>query len=83
MKATLRVQTDRVLGHASELLRGMPVENHHRCIEGGLYEPGSPLADERGWDYAEVVARVVAFHRERLDAVPDLCLIPDCAATAI
>jgi alpha-N-arabinofuranosidase len=49
MKATLRIQTDRVLGHASELLRGLFIENHHRCIFGGLVEDGSPLSDERGF----------------------------------
>lgn len=49
MKATLRIQTDRVLGQASSLLRGLFVENHHRCIFGGLVEEGSPLSDERGF----------------------------------
>lgn len=47
MKANLRIQTDRIIGHASSLLRGLFIENHHRCIYGGLWEEGSPLSDER------------------------------------
>jgi alpha-N-arabinofuranosidase len=49
MKATLRIQTDRVLARASNRLGGFFLEKHHRCIEGGLYEPDSPLSDERGF----------------------------------
>jgi alpha-N-arabinofuranosidase len=49
MKATLRIQTDRVLSRASEMMGGFFLEKHHRAIDGGLYEPGSSLADERGF----------------------------------
>jgi alpha-N-arabinofuranosidase len=49
MKATLRIQTDRVLARASDNLRGLFLEKHHRCVEGGIYEPNSPLSDERGF----------------------------------
>lgn len=49
MKATIRVETDRVIGRASELLRGQFLEHVHRCIDHGIYEEGSPLSDERGF----------------------------------
>src|SRR5688572_16917293 len=49
MKATIRIQTDRVVARASELLRGHFVEYDHRCINGGIYEEDSPQSDERGF----------------------------------
>ena len=48
MHATIRVQTDRLIAQASDLLRGHFIEHVHRCMEGGIVEEGSPLADERG-----------------------------------
>jgi len=49
MKATVRVQTDRLIGRASDLLRGHFIEHVHRCVQGGIYEEGSPRSDARGF----------------------------------
>jgi alpha-N-arabinofuranosidase len=49
MKATLRIQTDRVIARAHDNLRGHFLELHHNCIDGGFYHPESPLSDARGF----------------------------------
>ncbi len=49
MTATVRIQTDRLIAKASPHLRGHFVELVHRCIDGGIFEQGSPLSDERGF----------------------------------
>src|SRR5687768_6047028 len=49
MRATVRIQTDRVIARAPNELRGLFIEHMHRCIDGGIYEEGSPLSDERGF----------------------------------
>jgi len=49
MQATVRVQTDRVVARAPDLLRGLFMEHVHRCIDDGIYEEDSPLSDERGF----------------------------------
>jgi alpha-N-arabinofuranosidase len=46
--AHLYVDTHRVISPISPLLFSGFAEHMGRCIYGGLYEPGSPLADERG-----------------------------------
>ena len=44
----MRVQTDRLIAKAPDLLRGYFIEHVHRCMQGGIVDEGSPLADERG-----------------------------------
>lgn len=47
-RASVRVQADRVRGRISPLIYGQFIEHMGRCIYGGVFEPGSALADERG-----------------------------------
>ena len=46
--ARIYLDTNRVLGEISPLLWSGFAEHLGRCIYGGLYEPASPHADERG-----------------------------------
>ena len=55
--AKVRVRGDNVLGRISPLIYGQFIEHMGRCIYGGVYEPDSPLSDERG------------FRRDVLDAM--------------
>lgn len=56
-RAKLRIWGDEVKGRISPLIYGQFIEHMGRCIYGGIYEPGSALADERG------------FRRDVLDAM--------------
>ncbi len=47
--ATILVNPGRVIGHADPRLFGHFLEHFHRQIYGGIYEPGSPLADADGF----------------------------------
>ncbi|MBQ7589223.1 MAG: alpha-N-arabinofuranosidase [Verrucomicrobia bacterium] len=47
--ARIKIDTDRQVGEISPLIYGNFTEHLGRCIYGGLYEPGSPLADEQGF----------------------------------
>lgn len=60
MKATVRVDVERVVGTIDPKIYGNFAEHLGRCIYGGIYEPGSPLSDERGFrtDVAEMVRRL-------------------------
>ena len=49
MTAVVRVDPDRRLGEVDPRIYGGFVEHVGRCIYGGLFEPGSPLSDERGF----------------------------------
>ncbi|MBO0321529.1 hypothetical protein J0X14_04400 [Muricauda sp. CAU 1633] len=59
-KAKIKIDTDRVIGDISPLLYGNFVEHLGRCVYGGIYDPGSPLADEDG------------FRKDVLEAAKDL-----------
>ena len=48
MKATVRVQTDRLIAQASDLLRGHFIEHVHGCMEGGIVDEESSLVDQQG-----------------------------------
>ncbi len=48
-RARLRIRADRVRGHISPLIYGQFIEHMGRCIYRGIFEPGSPLADEHGF----------------------------------
>jgi alpha-N-arabinofuranosidase len=45
----IRVDLDRVTGAVDRHIFGGFIEHLGRCIYGGIYEPGSPLADEHGF----------------------------------
>ncbi|MDX1978890.1 MAG: alpha-L-arabinofuranosidase C-terminal domain-containing protein [Bryobacteraceae bacterium] len=47
--ARIKIDTDRVIGEVHPHLFGNFAEHLGRCIYGGLYEPGSPLSDEKGY----------------------------------
>ena len=47
--AVLSIDTSAPSKPASPMLYGGFIEHFHRQIYGGLFEPGSPLADERGF----------------------------------
>lgn len=47
--ATIRVDPGRVIAEFDRRIFGGFVEHLGRCIYGGIYEPGSPLSDERGF----------------------------------
>ncbi len=46
--ARIKIDLDRQVGEISELLYGNFVEHLGRCVYGGIYDEGSPLADGRG-----------------------------------
>src|SRR3990170_3986826 len=56
-RAKVRILADEVKGRISPLIYGQFIEHMGRCIYGGIFEPDSPLADERG------------FRRDVLDAL--------------
>ena len=47
--ARIKIDTDRVIGEVHPHLFGNFAEHLGRCIYGGIYEPGSPLADAHGY----------------------------------
>ncbi len=59
-RALIKIDTDRTIGEISPLLYGNFVEHLGRCVYGGVYDPGSPLADEHG------------FRKDVLDATRDI-----------
>src|SRR5688572_15649690 len=46
--AKIKIDTDRRIGEISDLIYGNFVEHLGRCVYGGIYDPGSPLADQNG-----------------------------------
>jgi alpha-N-arabinofuranosidase len=47
--ARIEIDTDRVIATVDPLLFGNFVEHLGRCVYGGIYEPGGPLADSDGF----------------------------------
>ena len=47
--ARIKVDIERQKGEIARNIYGNFVEHLGRCIYGGLYEPGSPLSDEKGY----------------------------------
>lgn len=47
--ARIKIDTDRKIGEVHPHIFGNFAEHLGRCIYGGIYEPGSPLADENGY----------------------------------
>lgn len=49
MEFSLTIDPDRRIGEVNPLVFGHFIEHLGRCIYGGVYDPGSPLANERGF----------------------------------
>ena len=47
--ARIKLDLDRTVGEVDRRIFGGFIEHLGRCIYGGVFEPGSPLADERGF----------------------------------
>jgi alpha-N-arabinofuranosidase len=47
--ASVRIDLDRMLGRVDRRIFGAFIEHLGRCIYGGVYDPGSPRSDERGF----------------------------------
>ena len=47
--ARIKIDIEREIGRIDPLLYGNFIEHLGRCIYGGVYEPGSPLSDARGF----------------------------------
>ena len=48
-RGSVRVRVDRPRGRIHRYVYGQFIEHMGRCIYGGVFEPGSPLADGRGF----------------------------------
>src|SRR5580693_6885726 len=60
LKAKIKIDTERVIGDIDPKIYGNFIEHLGRCIEGGVFEEGSPLSDSAG------------FRRDVLDAARKL-----------
>ena len=49
MKARVTIDRDVIIGETHERLFGAFVEHLGRCVYGGIFEPGHPQADEKGF----------------------------------
>src|SRR5579875_2436801 len=58
--AHVKIDTDRIIGQIDPKIYGNFTEHLGRCIEGGIFEEGSPLSDAEG------------FRRDVLEAVRNL-----------
>jgi len=60
IKATLRIDPARRIGPIDPNIYGQFIEHLGRCIYGGIFEPGSPLADASGFrtDVLEAVRKL-------------------------
>lgn len=47
--AKIKIDIDRKIGSVDPNLFGNFVEHLGRCVYGGIYDPGSPLSDEKGY----------------------------------
>jgi alpha-N-arabinofuranosidase len=48
-RARIKIDTERVIGDIDPLIYGNFIEHLGRCIEGGVFDEGSPLADANGY----------------------------------
>jgi alpha-L-arabinofuranosidase len=49
LRARVKIDTERVIGDIDPKLYGNFVEHLGRCVEGGVFEEGSPLSDSNGY----------------------------------
>jgi hypothetical protein len=59
-RARIKIDTERVIGDIDPLIYGNFIEHLGRCIEGGVFEEGSPLSDANGYrkDVLEAVKKL-------------------------
>ena len=59
---SVNINFDRILGKRNPMIYGLFIEHFHRQIYGGIFSPGSPLADGHGMrmDVAEALKRIAA-----------------------
>ncbi|MBZ5617382.1 MAG: alpha-N-arabinofuranosidase [Acidobacteriia bacterium] len=59
-RARVKIDTERVIGDIDSLLWGNFIEHLGRCIDGGIFEEGSPLSDSNGYrrDVLEAVRKL-------------------------
>ena len=65
--AHIKIDLDRKLGNLDRRIFGNFIEHLGRCIYGGVFEPGSPLADENGFrrDVLQAGGMGDTYHRKR------------------
>ncbi|MCE9546701.1 MAG: hypothetical protein K8T25_14570, partial [Planctomycetia bacterium] len=61
LRATISADPTAKIADVNPLIYGGFLEHFHRCVYGGIYEPGSPLADENGFR-KDVVAALKHIH---------------------
>ena len=49
LKARVKIDTERVIGDIDPKIYGNFIEHLGRCIDGGIFEEGSPLSNEKGF----------------------------------
>jgi alpha-N-arabinofuranosidase len=49
LKARIKIDTERVIGEIDPMLYGNFIEHLGRCIDGGVFDEKSPLADQNGY----------------------------------
>ena len=49
LRARIKIDTERVIGDIDPKLYGNFIEHLGRCIEGGVFDEGSPLSDSNGF----------------------------------
>lgn len=47
--AVIKVDIDRTVGAINPMIYGGFIEHLHRCVYGGIYDPGNPLSDREGF----------------------------------
>src|SRR5712692_11778462 len=60
LRARIKIDTERVIGDIDPKIYGNFIEHLGRCIDGGVFEEGSPLSDGNG------------FRRDVLDAAKNM-----------
>jgi len=49
LRARVKIDTERAIGDIDRLIYGNFIEHLGRCIDGGVFQEGSPLADAQGY----------------------------------
>jgi alpha-N-arabinofuranosidase len=60
LRARIKIDTERLIGEIDPKIYGNFIEHLGRCIEGGVFDEGSPLADANGYrrDVLEAVKKL-------------------------
>jgi len=58
--AHVNIDKDRIIGRRNPMIFGQFIEHFHRQIYGGIFQPGSPLSDARGFrrDVIEALKKI-------------------------